>query len=147
VTGSDGFLRLRAHARLLINARFWRQFHPSRLRRRSPHHPMHELLRKAVVALLTRLAFAFGLLGVSGAIVIVMGQCFSWLEFDRWPEITVIHGITALGWSIPATWLGGKAISIVLNLPLSVVVLTLGLALRQLFARLAGVCRLKEEQA
>src|SRR5262245_40268853 len=76
VTGSDGFLRLRVHARLLINARFWRQFHLSRLRRRSPRHPMHELLKKAVVALLTRLAFAFGLLGVSGAIVIVMGQCF-----------------------------------------------------------------------
>jgi hypothetical protein len=106
---------------------------------------MHELLRKAAVALLTKLAFAFGLLGVSGAVVIVAGQCFSWFEFDRWPEITVIHGVTALGWNVPATWFGVKAISTALNLPLSVIVLALGLALREIFAGLAVLCRAKGE--
>src|SRR5262245_59152323 len=103
---------------------------------------MRALLRKAAVALLAGLAFAFGALGVLGAVLIVAGQCFSWLLFDSWPEISVIHGVTALGWSIPA-WFGEKAINLVLDLPLSFVVLALGLALRELCAWLAVLCRRK----
>jgi len=99
------------------------------------------------VALLTRLAFAFGLLGALGAIVIVAGQFFSWLQFNSWPEITVFNGVTAFGWSIPATWFGVNAISMALDLPLSVIVLASGLALRELFAGLAVLCRPKTEQA
>jgi hypothetical protein len=98
------------------------------------------------VALLTRLASAFGLLGGSGAIVIVAGQCFSWLEFNSWPEITVFNGVTAFGWSIPATWFGVNAISIALDLPLSVIVLAFGLALREVFVGLAALFRPKAEQ-
>ena len=108
---------------------------------------MRALLRKAVTALLTRLAFAFGLLGVSGAIVIVAGQCFSWFKFDQWPQIMVLHGIAALGWSVPPNWFGEEAISMVLSLPLSFVVLLLGLALRQAFAWLASLCRPQTEVA
>jgi hypothetical protein len=108
---------------------------------------MHELLRRTLVALLTKLAFAFSVLGVLGAVLIVAGQCLSWLLFDSWPEITVIHGVTALGWSVPATWFGEKAINMVLDLPLSFVVLALGLALRELFAGLAVLCRAKVKQA
>src|SRR5262249_51342567 len=104
---------------------------------------MFVLLRRTLVALLTRLAFAFSVLGVLWAVLIVVGQCISWLLFDRWPEITVIHGVTALGWSIPATWFSGKVISMVLDLPLSFVVLALGLVLRELFVWLAVLCRRK----
>ena len=106
---------------------------------------MRALLRKAAAALLTRLAFAFGALGVLGAVLIVAGQCVSWLVFDSWPEIPVIHGVTALGWSIPA-WFGEKAINMVLDLPLSFVVLLLGLVLRELFRWFAVLCRPKAEQ-
>src|SRR5262249_28160452 len=59
---------------------------------------------------------------------------------DSWPEIPVIHGVTALGWSVSSTWFGEKAINTVLDLPLSFVVLALGLALRELFAGLAVLC-------
>jgi len=94
---------------------------------------MHTLLKK--------LAFVCGLVGIVGAIAIVAGQLVTWVQFDSWMEITVIHGIIALGWSIPATWFGVKAISTALNFPLSVVVLALGLALREIFAWLAVRCR------
>jgi len=102
---------------------------------------MRALLRKAAVALLAGLAFAFSAIGVLGAVLIVAGQCLSWLLFDRWPEISVVHGVTALGWSVPSMWFGEKAINLVLDLPLSFVVLALGLALRELFAGLAMLCR------
>jgi hypothetical protein len=107
---------------------------------------MGALLRRAVGALFTRLAFAFGLLGVSGAIVIVAAQCFSWLQFDSWPEITVFNGVTALGWSIPATWFGVNTINMALDLPFSVIVLVFGFALREIFVGLAAICRPKAEQ-
>jgi hypothetical protein len=98
------------------------------------------------VGLLARLAFAFGLLGASGAIVIVAGQFFSWLEFNSWPEITVFNGVTAFGWSVPATWFGEEPISMALSLPLSVIVLAFGFALRGIFTGLAALCRPKAEQ-
>src|SRR5262245_4814743 len=104
---------------------------------------MRALLRKAAAALLTRLAFAFGALGVLGAVLIVAGQCVSWLVFDSWPEINVFHSVTALGWSVPAMSFGEKAINLALDLPLSLVVLALGLALRELCAWLAVLCRRK----
>ena len=108
---------------------------------------MRALLRKAAVALLAGLAFAFSALGVLGAVLIVAGQCISWLLFDSWPEISVIHGVTSLGWSVPATWFGEKAINMVLDLPLSFVVLLVGLAMRQLFEWLAVLCRPKTRRA
>ena len=107
---------------------------------------MRVLLRKVVGVLLTRLAFAFSLLGASGAIVIVAGQFFSWLQFNSWPEITVFNGVTALGWSIPTTWFGVNAIKLAMDLPLSVIVLAFGLVLRVLFAGLAVICTPKAEQ-
>lgn len=108
---------------------------------------MRALLRKAAVALLEGLAFAFSALGVLGAVLIVAGQCLSWLLFDRWPEISVIHGVTSLGWSVPSMWFGEKAINLVLDLPLSFVVLLVGLAMRQIFEWLAVLCGPKGEQA
>ena len=100
---------------------------------------MCALLRKAVGALFTRLASAFGLLGVSGAIVIVAGQCFSWLQFDSWPEITLFNGVTALGWSIPTTWFGVNTINKALDLRFSLIVLAFGLAPREIFVGLAAL--------
>jgi hypothetical protein len=108
---------------------------------------MHAFLRRTLVGLLTKLAFAFSVLGVLGAVFIVAGQCLSWLVFDSWPEISVVHGVTALSWSIPVTWFGEKAINMALDLPLSFVVLVLGLALREIFAGLAVLCRAKVKQA
>lgn len=108
---------------------------------------MRALLRKASAALFTRLAFAFGALAVLGAVLTVAGQCLCWLLLDRWPEISVIHGVTSLGWSVPSTWFGEKAVNMVGDLPLSFIVLLLGLALRQLFEWLALLCRSKEKKA
>ena len=78
--------------------------------------------------------------------MIVAGQCLSWLQFDSWPEILLMHGLTVLGWSIPATWFGEEVINAALDLPLSVVVLLVGLALRHLVVALALLCRPGVEQ-
>ena len=97
-------------------------------------------------SLLTRLAFAFGLAGTLGAIAIVAGQWLSWIELGNWPELSLLHRVTALGWRVPATWFGKRVINTVLDFPLSVVFLVLGLALRQLFVMLAAKFRLEERQ-
>ena len=94
---------------------------------------MRELFRRFVFALLTKLAFAFGLAGIMGALVIVSGQGLSWLQFETWPEVSILHGVAAFGFRPPTSARPSiqKIIGGALGLPLSVVVLLLGIGLRQ----------------
>jgi hypothetical protein len=92
---------------------------------------MHVLLRK--------LAFTFGFAGILGALLIVAVQGVSWFEFGTWPQVTVIHGLVALGFPTPtSTWpVIQKAIDTVLGVPISVLVPVIGVGLRMIFWSLA----------
>jgi hypothetical protein len=109
---------------------------------------MHALFRRFVFALLTKLAFAFGLAGILGAIAIVVGQCLSWLQFDTWPEVPILHGVVAFGLRAPTSaWPGiQKVINGVMDLPLSVAVLLVGVGLRQIFKLWAARYQLSRSQ-
>jgi hypothetical protein len=98
---------------------------------------MHVFLRK--------LAFTFGFAGVVGALVIVAVQGVAWLEFGTWPQVTVIHGLVALGLRPPtSTWpIIQNLIDMGLEIPLSVLTLVIGVGLRGLFRSLAARCRPK----
>jgi hypothetical protein len=107
------------------------------------------MLRRFVFALLTKLAFAFGLAGILGALAIVVGQYLSWLQFDTWPDVPILRGVVAFGLRPPTSaWPGiQKVINGVMDLPLSVAVLLIGIGLRQFFKILAAQYQPRERQA
>jgi len=100
---------------------------------------MRALFKSFGVWLLTKTAFAIGLAGISGAVIIVAGQCISWMAFGTWPEISILQVVTAFGRRPPTSLPPDFQIvsNWILALPLSIVVLLIGLGLRQGFMLLA----------
>jgi hypothetical protein len=100
---------------------------------------MRALFKSFGVWLLAKAAFAIGLAGISGAVVIVAGQCISWMAFGTWPEISILQVVTAFGRRPPTSLSPGVQIvsNWILALPLSIVVLLIGLGVRQGFMLLA----------
>jgi hypothetical protein len=90
--------------------------------------------------LLRKLAFAFGFAGTIGGLAIIFAQLISWLQFNEWPQISVLHLLIAFGlrprtstWPI-MQWI----INVVMDFPISVVVFVVGLGLKQLFSSYAA---------
>jgi hypothetical protein len=85
--------------------------------------------------LLRKLGFSFGLVGIGGALAIVAGQCVSWFELDYWPDVSVLHGLLALGWRVPTTTSPGftQVMNLITRIPLSIAVLFVGILLKYVF--------------
>jgi hypothetical protein len=101
---------------------------------------MRTWLKKLGVWLLTKLAFAIGVAGISAAVVIVAGQCFSWMAFGTWPEISIQQVLIAVGQRAPPASSPGNQTfgNQLLAVPLSVVALAIGLGLKHGFMHLAS---------